>query len=158
MKRVIALLLCLSFVLSFSNISVLAEGENYKFARIKVTANKKDYYETVIVDDDTLYMATESIAKYATYNTSKHKLFFMRRDQDDSEKAYKLAFYNESKQTFTVKIGGVIKTIENVECKKYNDSYYLPIHMVFPYLDSVVSTDKKSLIIESDRIALSDAL
>ena len=102
MKRVIALLLCLSFVLSFSNISVLAEGENYKFARIKVTANKKDYYETVIVDDDTLYMATESIAKYATYNTSKHKLFFMRRDQDDVNKAFKLAYYNESDNTLHV--------------------------------------------------------
>lgn len=158
MKRVIALLLCLSFVLSFSNISVFAEGENYKFARIKVTANKKDYYETVIVDDDTLYMATESIAKYATYNTSKHKLFFMRRDQDDSEKAYKFAFYNESKQTFTVKIGGVIKTIENVECKKYNDSYYLPIHMIFPYLDSKVSSNGEALIISSDDFSLADAL
>ncbi len=158
MKRVIALLLCLSFVLSFSNISVFAEGENYKFARIKVTANKKDYYETVIVDDDTLYMATESIAKYATYNTSKHKLFFMRRDQDDVNKAFKLAYYNESDNTIHVKLGMTWKTIKNVKCKVYQDSYYLPIHMVFPYLDSVVSTDKKSLIIESDRIALSDAL
>ena len=158
MKRVIALLLCLSFVLSFSNISVFAEGENYKFARIKVTANKKDYYETVIVDDDTLYMATESIAKYATYNTSKHKLFFMRRDQDDVNKAFKLAYYNESDNTLHVKLGMTWKTIKNVKCKVYQDSYYLPIHMVFPYLDSVVSTDKKSLIIESDRIALSDAL
>lgn len=158
MKRVIALLLCLSFVLSFSNISVFAEGENYKFARIKVTANKKDYYETVIVDDDTLYMATESIAKYATYNTSKHKLFFMRRDQDDVNKAFKLAYYKESDNTLHVKLGMTWKTIKNVKCKVYQDSYYLPIHMVFPYLDSVVSTDKNSLIIESDRIALSDAL
>ena len=158
MKRVIALLLCFSFVLSFSHISVFADGENYKFARIKVTANKKDYYETVIVDNGTLYMATESIAKYATYNTSKHKLFFMRRDQDDVDKAFKLAYYNESDNTFHVKLGMTWKTIKKVDCKVYQDSYYLPIHMIFPYLDSVVSTDKKSLIIDSDKIALSDAL
>lgn len=157
MKRITALFL--SFVLLISCYPMIVFAENdYSIAQIDVVANGDEYQEDVIIRNDEIYMSEDAITQYSLYNNSCGNLLFFRRDQTDLLKTYKWVAYIKEEHILKIKNGSRETTVENVDHILHDGVYYLPVHKVLPYMDSVVSVSGGKLVIDSDNISMADAM